>query len=249
LTENPNPRILKISCEDFTVDIGQLDFAFDNRLSLELIGLLAKATASNTIPSADWIRSNCSVGRDKAFKLLRDLERLGYLKTTRNRFGVIESRVVRTSLASSWTADDQAIVSRSEDLVEVRVDSVAIEAELIPDVIVPLSTRRKNSAVETAKQDDRFKTILAAYREMLKQINKRNNLGEVNAAAKAFAELSPRMDADQSLAETIVRSLQVYIKTCNGYPVRLARYLSEGLWAVQQQDGDSEDVPDWEEAV
>lgn len=232
------------------MDIGQLDFAFDNRLSLELIGLLTKATANNTIPSADWIRSNCSVGRDKAFKLLRDLERFGYLKTTRNRFGAIESRVVRTSLASSWTADDQAIVSPSKDLVEVRVDSVAIEAELIPDdVVVPLSTRRKNSVIETAKQDDRFKTILAAYRGMLKQINKPNNLGKVNAAATAFVELSSRMDADQSLTETIVRSMQVYIKICDGYPVSLARYLSEGRWAVQQQDDDDENIPNWEEAV
>ena len=139
----------------------------------------------------------------------------------------------------------QEITSQPREFsVEIVVQPEVIEAEMMDEVVVIPKKSRKVSIATQAKeirQDPRWLAVLTAYREMLKGIGKIGNLGDLSYAAKAFLELIPNLDADPTLLTDILASLPRYQLACNGYPVRLQRYLREGVW----KDHPPEEEADW----
>ena len=139
----------------------------------------------------------------------------------------------------------QGVASQSREFsVEIVVQPEVLEAEMMDEVVVIPKKSRKVSIATQAKeirQDPRWLAVLTAYREMLKGIGKIGNLGDLSYAAKAFLELVPNLDADPTLLTDILASLPRYQLACNGYPVRLQRYLREGVW----KDHPPEKETDW----
>ena len=140
----------------------------------------------------------------------------------------------------------QEITSQSREFsVEIVVQPEVIEAEMMDEAIVavPKKARKPTMAQQTKaiRQDLRWTALLVAYKEMLNDINKIGNLGDLPYAAREFVELVPDLDADPTLLTDILASLTKYRIACNGYPVALRRYVRDRVW----ENYPPEESADW----
>lgn len=145
--------------------------------------------------------------------------------------------VQQVETAPPETSSSRIVKRAGQQSVEAEiVEAEIVEVEIVEVEIATSSTKaktRKPTIAEQTKairQDPRWIALLSAYREMLRGINKIGNLGEVTQAAKQFLELLPELDSNSELLATILGSLVRYQLACNGYPVRMKRFLEDRLW-------------------
>ena len=237
---------------------GHQDFLSDLRLSLEQVGALSLMLRSEGPYTGDWLYRERPSGRpggvcrSRSQRIIRELKALGYAEARSIRDTDRGMTTIRTSIRGSLGLpfaqvgllirlgglSEAVEVEEPMQIVESRseivVQSEVIEAELVDEAIVvaPKKARKPTIAQQTKaiRQDLRWTALLVAYKEMLNDINKIGNLGDLPYAAREFVELVPDLDADPTLLADILASLTKYRIACNGYPVSLKRYVRDRVW-------------------
>jgi hypothetical protein len=237
----------------------EYDFVNDRRLGYDEAGVLLHILQNmDQSATAEWLMERTSAGRDRVRRLVASLVQHEFMKIERV-VGQPQKVFVRGCLVHEWkltgaksnrSRKSKPIELPTEELAMAVVESSIelVECELVEAVAEPALvkiSKKKVSLVDRAKADQRFQTLLKAYRQMLKAKKLPGNLGKVDAAAREFSKLYPLIDSGPELFEVMIGGMKAYSQMCGQYPVGLSRYISESLW-VTAMEGAEETTIDWE---
>jgi hypothetical protein len=235
----------------------------DRRLPFDAAGVLAHmevALKRGEVPTVAWLIER-TPGRGTAVRtVMRLLKTLEYVQS--NRVGPGPAQVsVRFDLEKDFqvcgqkpqaAAKSRSTVSKLIEVKEVKEIVVAelVEAEIEIEILEPTpeilltaisrATKRKKAVdLKVILSDKRFVALSDAYKQMLRLIEKPNNFGDRDAAARSFRDLLPLIEMDPGLIELILRSLPGYAKTAGNYPKGLGKFLKEKLWEDIPKDLDA----------